>query len=151
MYPNGNNQLQILKWWVPLRSSLYIFYFRSDLFHYLSIISTGFPTDKILKETVHFFKTIMLYPSTAPLPHVKLKRVSNVYHVLYNDSTVDVQKNLQEKYARSYIKFIQLGVIESIKNARTFSSYTSADWYDFTHGDVFEPDYLTGYLIQVTL
>ena len=42
--------------------------------------------DKTLKETVHFFKTMMLHRSTAPLSNFKLKRVSEVYHVLYNNS-----------------------------------------------------------------
>ena len=31
MYHNGNTQLQIRKWWVPLRSVLYLLSFRSDL------------------------------------------------------------------------------------------------------------------------
>ena len=86
MHPNGNNQLQILNWWVSLRSALDIFSFWSDLCKYLSIISTMCPKDKTLKETVHFLKKIILYLSTAPLSNVKLKRVSKVYHVLYNNS-----------------------------------------------------------------
>ena len=86
MYPDGNTQLQIRKWWVPIRSALYLFYSRSDLCQYLSIISTMCPPEKTLKETVHFFKTMMLYPSKAPLSnYVKLKSISKVYHMLYND------------------------------------------------------------------
>ena len=41
---------------------------------------------KARKDTVNFFKTIMLHPSTEPLSNFKLKRVSEVYHVLYKDS-----------------------------------------------------------------
>ena len=95
MYPNGNIQLQIRKWWIPLISALYIFSFWSELFQYLSIISTRCTTEKTLQEKVHFFKTIMLHPSTSPLSNFKLKRVSKVYHVLYNDS---VGKDTMSKF-----------------------------------------------------
>ena len=44
MYPNGNTQLQIRKWCVPLKSALCIFSFWSDICQYLSISSTRFPT-----------------------------------------------------------------------------------------------------------
>ena len=86
MHPNGNTQLHIRKWWVPLISALYIFSFWSYLCQYLSIISNICPAKKSIKETVHFSKTIILHPSTAPLSNVKLKRVSKVYNVLYNNS-----------------------------------------------------------------
>ena len=87
MYPNGNTELQIRKWWVPLRSALCLFSFCLDLFQYLSIISTRCTPDNTLKEIFHFFKTIIIYPSRAPLSnYAKLKRVSEVYYVLYNDS-----------------------------------------------------------------
>ena len=85
MHPKGNTQLQIRKWWIPIRLALYLLL--SDLFQCLSIISTRCPTEKTLKEIVHFFKTTMLHPETLPIPNVKLKRVSKVYHVLYNNST----------------------------------------------------------------
>ena len=99
MYLNGNTQLQIRKRWVPLRSELYLFSFRSDLCQYLSIISTRCPTERTLKETVHFFKTIMLHPSRASLSnYVKLKRVSKLYHMLYNDSA---GKNTMSKCQRT--------------------------------------------------
>ena len=87
MYPNVNTQLQIRKLWVPLKSALYIFVFWLDLFQCLSIISTRCPPEKKHKETIHFFKTIMFHPSTAPLSNsFKLKRISKIYPVLYNDS-----------------------------------------------------------------
>ena len=57
MYPKGNTQLQIRKWWVPLRSELYLSYF----FRLLSLLlnnSTRCTTEKTLKETVQFFKTL---------------------------------------------------------------------------------------------
>ena len=76
MHPKVNTQLKNQKWWVPLRSALYLFFFWSDLCQYLSISSTRYPTDKTLKETFHFFKTKMLHPSTSPIPNAKLKRVS---------------------------------------------------------------------------
>ena len=37
----------------------------------------------------------MINPSTVPIPNVKLKRVSKLYHVLYNYS---VGKNTMSKY-----------------------------------------------------
>ena len=75
---------------VPLISALHIFSFQSHIFQYLSIISTRCSTDKIPKEKVHFFKTIMIHPSTAPLSYSKLKRVSKVYYMQkYVPSHVD--------------------------------------------------------------
>ena len=68
-------------------STIYIYFFWSDLCQYLSIISTRCPTEKTFKDTVHFFKGIMLHPSIAPLSNVKLKNVSKVYHVFYNNIT----------------------------------------------------------------
>ena len=50
MYPRGNTQLKILKWWVPLRSSLYLSFFQSELSQYLSIIIPRFPTEKRSKR-----------------------------------------------------------------------------------------------------
>ena len=70
----------------------------SDLCQQLSIISTRFPTEKTLKDTVHLFKTIIIHPSTAPLLHVKLKRVSKVYNLIYNDSA---GKNSMSKRQRT--------------------------------------------------
>ena len=93
----------------------------------------------------------MIHPSTAPLLNVKLKLVSKVYYVLYNDSAggklypnANVQKNSLEHYACSYIMFVQLRIIESIATACAFL-------YNFMHKDVFEPAYLSGYSIKVTL
>ena len=44
-------------------------------------------TEEKLNETVPFFNKIMLHPSRAPLSnYVKLKSISKVYRVLYNDS-----------------------------------------------------------------
>ena len=71
MHSKGNTQLQILKWWVPLISELYPFFFWSYLFQYLSINSTRFPTNKTLNKKVHFFKKIMLHPSATPISNVK--------------------------------------------------------------------------------
>ena len=97
MHPCGNTQLQIRKLWVTLISALYIYFF-VRLFQYLSIISTRCTTDKTLKETVHFFKTTIIRPSTVPISNVKLKRVSRVYQVLYNDSA---RNNNISKYQRT--------------------------------------------------
>ena len=87
--------------------------FWSYLCQYLSMKSTRCPTDKKLKDTVHFFKTSMIHPSTVPISNVKLKRVSKVCHVLYRNSAgktsctnYNIQNNSQEKYAVSYITFI---------------------------------------------
>ena len=44
IHPKVNTQLQILKWCIPLRSELYPSFFWSDLYQYLSIISTRYPT-----------------------------------------------------------------------------------------------------------
>ena len=85
MSPNRNTQLKIRKWCVPLRSALYLLSFWSDLCQYLSIFSTIWTTDKTLKDTVHSFTTIMLHPSIALVSNVRLKGVSKVYHVLYNN------------------------------------------------------------------
>ena len=62
MQCKGNTQLKNLKYWVPLISALYLFYFWSDLCKYLSIISARCPTEKTLKVTVHFLKTTMIHP-----------------------------------------------------------------------------------------
>ena len=95
MYHVGNTQLQIGKWWVPLISALYIFYFWSDLCQCLSIITIRCEKVKTHKETVQFLKTIMIHPSTAPLSNAKLKRVLKVYCVLYNYS---IWKNTMSKF-----------------------------------------------------
>ena len=87
MNPKGNTQLQTIKWLVSLISSLYLSFSLSDLFRYLSMNSTRCPTEKTLKEIVQFFKTTMIFPSTVPIPNVKLEIVSKVYHMLYNNST----------------------------------------------------------------
>ena len=85
MHPKGNTQLQIRKWWVPLRSALYLF--PPDLFKCLSVISTRCPTEETLKEIVHFFKTTILCTSAVPIPNVKPEIASKVYHMLYNNIT----------------------------------------------------------------
>ena len=66
-----------------------------------------------MKDTVHLFKTTMLYPSSVPIQNVKLKRVSKVYHVIYNNfvgkNTMSRCQRVEEstkKYVRSYIMFI---------------------------------------------
>ena len=103
----------------------------SDLCQYLSINITRFPTYKSPKETVHFFKTTMLHPWTAPISNVKIKIVSKVYDVLYNYSAVktlcsnaNLHNNTLETYTCLYITFIQLHIFESIENARSFLSCT---------------------------
>ena len=87
IYPNGNTQLKIRKWRVHLRSALYLFSFWSYFCQHLSIISTRCPRYKTIKERVHFFKTIIIHAPTAPISNFKLKRVSEVYHLLYNNIT----------------------------------------------------------------
>ena len=87
MYPNGNTQPQIRKWWVPLISAIYLFSFWSEFWKDLSTFSTRCSKEKTLKDSIHFFKKIMLHPSTAKISNVKLKGVSKVCHVLYHDST----------------------------------------------------------------
>ena len=52
MHPKGNTQLQMRKWWIPLRSALYISFHLSEFYQYLSINRTICPTDKHSKR--HF-------------------------------------------------------------------------------------------------
>ena len=62
------------------------FYFWLENFRYLSIISTRFPPDKHTQRHSSPLQK-MPNPLTSPLSNnVKLKRVSKVYHVLYNNS-----------------------------------------------------------------
>ena len=140
MHPKGNIQLQIRKWWVPLRSALYVSFFLSYLCQYISIKITRFPTEKIDRETFHFFKTTMLHPSTVPLSNVKLKRVLKVNHVIYND--IAGGNNISkcqhtEKFMRKVRALLYYIHVTTIKNACAFSSYNFTDLYDSTYKDVF--------------
>ena len=63
----------------------------------------------------------------------------------------NVQNNSQEKYARYYIAFIWLHIIEYISDIRAFLSCTFKDSYNFIYEDVFTPAYLLEYPIQVSL
>ena len=117
MHPKGHTQLWNRKCWVPLRSSLYLYLFWSDLCQYLSIKITMCLIEKTLIETVRFFKTTMLHPWTVTISNVKLKRVLRVYHVFYSVSTgktlypnANIQKNLRQNYVRSYIMFIWIQI-----------------------------------------
>ena len=87
VHPEGKNQLQILKWWVAIRSAFYQYLSRSEFCQYLSRTGIICPIDKTLKETVHFFKTTMIHSSTLQISNVKLKPVSKVYHIIYNNHT----------------------------------------------------------------
>ena len=62
----------------------------------------------------------------------------------------NIQKNPRERYARSYIKFIQLRIFFFL-NARMFSPCNFKDSYNSRHENVFVPAYLPGFLIQFTL
>ena len=61
----------------------------------------------------------MVHPSTAPLSNVKLKRVSKVYHVLYNDS---VGENTMSKCQRTE---------EFMRNLRALLYYVYTTTYNW--------------------
>ena len=82
----------------------------------------------------------MINSSTAPISNVKLKWVSKLYHVFYNDrlgkkllTNVKVQTNPQETSKRSYIAFIWLQIIVSIGKYHAFPLYTFTNLYSFTY------------------
>ena len=77
----------------------------------------SYPQQKKIKETVHFFNNTMIHPSTVPKSNVKLKRLSEVYHVLYSDcagkkkhQNYNAKNYPWETSVRSYITFIWIYV-----------------------------------------